>query len=563
MSTETDVLVIGAGVCGALVAQRLALKKHRVVILDAGEIGPPRTTLVGNFVTASNKTMNSPYKGTEAVNWVPSPDGGNDPYYDQRTPAFKSTYTRRVGGSTWHWRGNVPRFVPADFRLQELYGVGVDWPLSYEDLEKFYVEAEYELGVSGNHDEWQDFKGAHRSQPFPMSEIWDCYGDTQVAATINNVTVDGIRLRMMRTPQARNSQPYDGRPPCAGNSTCDPICPIGAKYDAGVHVRKAIAAGATLHERAVVTKLGVDARGQIDKVTYVTWPDQKSDEIRSKLVILAAHAIESPKLLLYSANQNAPAGVANSSDCVGRYLMDHLQGQAAGLLPFPVYPFRGPPTTSGIDEFRDGPFRKRHAAFRMSIGNDGWGLVQGPYATLTSLVRTSAQDPPLFGAALRNALRHRLTRQFRVSYSSETLPDRNNRITPSPDPKQKDKLGIPKPHISFAPSDYQYEAFAAGQRVIAQIFKDLGATETQFPKDPKAYSSANHIMGTCRMGTDPKQSVVTPECRSHDHQNLFIVGSSVFPTAGTANPTLTALAILLRSLPTIEGALRPCSESAP
>ena len=112
--------------------------------------------------------------------------------------------------------------------MYELYGVGVDWPLSYEDFEKFYVEAEYELGVSGNHEEWQGFKGAHRSQPFPMSEIWDCYGDTQVAATINKVTVDGIRLRMMRTPQARNSQPYDGRPPCAGNSTCDPICPIGA-----------------------------------------------------------------------------------------------------------------------------------------------------------------------------------------------------------------------------------------------------------------------------------------------------------------------------------------------
>jgi choline dehydrogenase-like flavoprotein len=136
-------------------------------------------------------------------------------------------------------------------------------------------------------------------------------------------------------------------------------------------------------------------------------------------------------------------------------------------------------------------------------------------------------------------------------------------VTPSPDPNQKDKLQIPKPRIAFQPSDYQLAAFVAGQKVIAEVFKALGATETQFPKDPKAYSSANHIMGTCRMGTDPKQSVVTPECQSHDHRNLFIIGSSVFPTAGTANPTLTALAVLLRSLPTIEDALRQNAGVAP
>lgn len=554
MINETDVLVIGSGVCGAIVAHRMALKKHRVVILEAGESGPPRATLVGNFVTASSKTMNSPYKGTEATKWVPSPDGGRDPYYDQPSPAFKSTYTRRVGGSTWHWRGNVPRFVPNDFRLYSMYGVGIDWPLAYADLEAFYVEAEHELGVSGNHEEWDGFMGAFRSSSFPMSEIWESYGDTKVSGSINNLTVDGVRLRVMRTPQARNSQPYDGRPPCAGNSTCDPICPIGAKYDASVHVKKATDAGATLYERCVATKLVLNDSRRVGEVEFVTWPDQARHSIRAKVVVLAAHAVESPKLLLLSTAENSPDGVANSSGFVGRCLMDHLQGQAAAILPFPVYPFRGPPTTSGIDEFRDGPFRRVHSAFRMSIGNDGWGLVEGPYGTLTKLVKTPASGPPLFGDELRRRLRDRLTSQFRVSYSTETLPDPDNRVTLSP--TERDELGIPKPRIEFKPSPYQIAAFATGRRVIAEIFKSLGAVETKFPADPAAYSSANHIIGTCRMGSDPKQSVVTTKCQSYDHENLFIVGASVFPSAGTANPTLTAVAILLRSLPAMESALR-------
>jgi len=550
MIEETDFLIIGSGVCGALAAHRLALKGHQVVLLEAGESGPPRSTLVGNYVTASSKTMNSPYRGTDATKWVPSPDGATDPYYDQSDQSFKSTYTRRVGGSTWHWRGNVPRFVPNDFRLFSNYGVGIDWPISYEDLESFYVDAETELGVSGNHEEWDNYMGAYRSKPFPMSEIWECYGDTRVAPFINGLTIDGVKMSMMRTPQARNSQPYDGRPPCAGNSTCDPICPIGAKYDATVHVKKAIDAGALMYERCVATRLVVGASRNIDSVEFVKWPSLEVFTIKAKVVIVAAHAIESPKLLLLSASEHFPDGVANSSGFVGRCLMDHLQGQAAAILPFPVFPFRGPPTTSGIDSFRDGSFRKHHSAFRMSIGNDGWGLVQGPYATLTSFVTDPSR--PLFGETLKRELRKRLTSQFRMSYSTETLPDENNRVTLSPN--ELDEMGVPKPRIEFAPSSYQIEAFRKAQTVIAEVFKALGALEAKFPSDLTAYSSANHIIGTCRMGSNPDQSVVAPDCQSHDHPNLFIIGASVFPTAGTANPTLTAVAVLLRSLPSIERA---------
>jgi choline dehydrogenase-like flavoprotein len=223
--------------------------------------------------------------------------------------------------------------------------------------------------------------------------------------------------------------------------------------------------------------------------------------------------------------------------------MDHLQGQGAAILPMPVYPFRGPPTTSGIDAFRDGPFRTTSAAFRMSVGNDGWGLLQGPYATALKLVR----DEKLFGAALRHRMRDVVTRQFRLSYSTETLPDPDNRVTLS---SEVDALGIPRPQLTFKLPDYNRRGFAMGRSVVRQLFEKLGALEINIPDDDR-YSAANHIMGTCRMGKDARSSVVDIDCKAHDHPNLFIVGSSAFPTCGTANPTLTVAVLALRSVDAI------------
>ena len=547
MADDFDLVIVGAGVVGGIIATRLAREGARILILDAGERGPARVELVGAYVTAPKKTMGSPYRGRDGDRFAPGPDEPEDYYVQPGTDKFKATYQRRVGGSTWHWRGNVPRLVPNDLRLRSVYGVGIDWPLSYEELEPWYAEAETEIGVSGDHDEWQDYLGAHRSRPYPMSKIWPSYADTVVKGAVDGVKLEGISVRVMSTPQARNSQPFDGRPPCAGNSTCDPICPIQAKYDATAHIAKAEAAGAELREKSVATRLQVDPDGQVRRVTYRTW-DGEEHTVSGRLVVVAAHAVENAKLLLMSRTDAMPAGVANRSDQVGRNLMDHLQGQAACLLPDPVYPFRGPPTTSGIDAFRDGPFRRDSAAFRMSLGNDGWGLVQGPYATAASLIR----GDKLFGRALRDRLRDIITRQFRLSYSTETLPDPTNRVLLS---DRMDGLGIPRPLIEFRLHDYNRRAFEMGRRVIQALFTRLGATEVKLPPDPYAYSAANHIMGTCRMGEIPSASVVDSFGRSHDHPNLFIMGGSAFPTCGTANPTLTIAALTLRALPALRQTL--------
>lgn len=538
MTEDFDIIIIGAGVVGGIIAAKLAARA-KILVLEAGEEGPPRVELVGAYAIAPKKTMGAPYQGRDGDRYARSPDDIRDYYVQSGPDFFRATYQRRYGGSTWHWRGNVPRMIPSDFQMKSQFGVGVDWPISYDDLEPWYGLAEAELGVSGDHEEWAGYLGARRSSPYPMSRIWPCYGDTVVKPLLDGTVIQDREVIVMSTPQARNSQPYDGRPPCAGNSTCDPICPIGAKYDATTHLDKARLGGVEIRPQSVATQLHVGDDERVSGVTYMTW-DGAKHQVRGRVVVVATHAIEAPKLLLMSRTERFAKGVANSSDQVGRNLMDHLQGQGAAILPMPLYPFRGPPTTSGIDAFRDGSFRRASAAFRMSIGNDGWGLVRGPYATVLDLVRKEK----LFGVKLRKRIQDVLTRQFRLSYSTETLPDPENRVTLA---AEVDELGIPRPNLVFRLSDYNRQGFAMGRGVIRTLFQKLGASEITIPEG-NTFSAANHIMGTCRMGKDARTSVVDVDCRAHDHRNLFIVGGSAFPTCGTANPTLTVAALALRSI---------------
>jgi glucose dehydrogenase len=559
MPTESfDVVIIGAGVAGALIADALAARQVKVLLLEAGETGGDRGALTARWAAATVKGLGTPYIASEPSR-IPGPEqpateadrkNARDVYYDQQTPEkYLSTYERRVGGTTWHWLGHTPRLLPNDFRLHTTYGVGVDWPLSYAGLEPWYCRAETELGVAGDDAEWQNVHGAFRSQPFPMSKIWPSWSDEMFSRALGEVPVSGRRLAVLSTPSARNSQAYDGRPPCAGNASCVPICPIGAKYDGSVHVNKSVAKGARLWEKSVALRLEKDADGGVRTVHFKRW-DQSEDTVRGRMLIVAANAIETAKLLLLS-------GVANSSDQVGRNLMDHLQKAVLGTAREPVYPFRGPPSTSGIETFRDGDFRKVHGAFRMSLGNDGWSRTGSPQTDVARLIETAG----LFGRELRERLFHDVSRQVRMSCSVEVLPNPSNRVTVSP---LKDSFGVPRPQLHFATDDYTRGAFGPALDVIEDVLRAYGATVTSLDRNPQNYSGAGHIMGTCRMGFDAKTAVVDADCRSFDHPNLYVVGAATFPTCGTANPTLTAAALALRAadhvlsvLPTLAAAPVP------
>jgi glucose dehydrogenase len=516
-------------------------------MLEAGtDRSAERAQMALAFAASVVKSPISAYDKNPEIK-LASPAATHD-YYDKSSDEFKSTYLRTGGGTTWHWLGNTPRHLPNDFKLKSQYGQGVDWPISYDDLETYYSEAEKELGVSGNHEEWNNIvPGARRSRDFPMPVIWPSYLETVIKKGLNGKTVEDKTITIRSTPQARNSQAYEGRPPCAGNSSCVPICPIGAKYDAMVHIRKAISHGVKVQYQAAVQKIETDDNKNISKVHFFNWAGE-ADFVEGRIFILAANAIEGSILLLYNK-------LASGSGLVGKNLMDHPQGYGVGVYKDPIYTFRGPPTTSGIDVFRDGAFRKNSAAFRISVGNDGWSrfvrkdnvkkldnlefLVEEKFGTKDFLI----------GKALRKAVAENITRIFRFSYSTEMLPHPDNCVQLGDliDPITK----LPRPKINFVidrEGNYNKDAFKMAGRVLTGLFSQLEVPVKDFEvqDDQAIFSGAGHIMGTLRMGKDPKNAVVNENLGSHDHPNLYVVGSGVFPTSCTANPTLTIAALSLR-----------------
>lgn len=528
---EADVVIVGAGVAGLLVAWKLAAAGVDVLVLESGP-RVNRAEALQTFRSAVAKTPESPYPD---VPHAPRPSViALEDYYVQVGPQlFKSNYERRVGGTTWHWLGTTLRHLPNDFRLQSLYGVAADWPISYDDLQSWYLDAEVAMGVAG--DSAQDLDSP-RTGDFPQPPLPLTYLDKYIKAA-----VEPLGMHVQLTPQARNSVAYDGRPPCCGNATCVPICPIAAKYDASVHARKAEELGARIIENAVVHFVDVDSESLVREVRFKR-PDGSEERAAGRLFVIAGNAIETPKLLLMSRTDAMPNGVANSSDAVGRYLMDHPIQLSWALARDPIFPYRSPLENAGIEDFRDGDFRSERSAIRIAIGEDGWSFPGTPPDVLaTDLVAEGYR-----GKALVRELNHRAARQFRFAGLVEQMPLAENRVTPAWD--QLDAIGIPRPQIDYRLGEFTERGMAEARRVHDLIFDAVGVTYREHSEE---FSGAGHLIGTYRMGNDPNSSVVDTEQRSHDHPNLFLIGAGVFPTAGTANPTLTLAALALWTAETI------------
>lgn len=625
-----DVVIVGSGIAGALIAKRLGLAGKKVLVLEAGEKIPPNINdYMNRFYGAPIKVPESPYppdinadptlinagRPTSLTLGKDSWQDSKQAYMIQKGPlAFASTYERIGGGTVRHWLGTSLRFVPNDFRMQSKYGGGpdwpaglVDWPIGYSDLELWYGDAEHEIGVSANVED-QAYLGITfpPDYKYPMPRIPPSTVDKAIESIIAKVSVGGKPLSVSNTPAARNSQPYQSRRVCAGNTNCIPICPIQAKYDPSVTLNDATNTNnVTIWYRTVATEVIVGENGLVSEIKYRQYDSDREDprepqSVSAKIFVIAAHAIETPRLLLMSRNERTPFGVANSWDKnkpgkLGCYLMDHPYYVPWGLLPetaTPVWPYRGPLSTSGIESARDGEFRSKQAAFRVDIGNEGWNFVVGgmggdPGVTTADFINgtnvsgTNDRGPGgkpevLFGRDLVKRLNGILTRQVRLGFLVEQTPDESNRVTvPDPasvKPAECDHLGLPRPHIRYDLSDYTKRGLAAAKVAGDQILQALGAKQLtaevkQEDGNPTAfewpngsgnfirYYGAGHIVGTYRMGSDRTKSVVDSELRSWDHKNLYLAGSGVFPTVATANPTLTLAALSLRLAETIKQAL--------
>jgi choline dehydrogenase-like flavoprotein len=638
---NVDVAIVGSGFAGALIANELAKKGKRVVILEAGDgIPTDINKYMERFYKAAAKVPESPYtpelfddKGhfsekindpSKAPNGRPTvmtlgPGDWDNPtksylvqskVKDNGEPAtpFASTYDRIAGGTS-HWLGTCLRFVPADFEMRKRYPncpkEFVDWPISYFDLERHYRKAEEELGVSADATDqnYLDIKFVPSDYRYPMPRIPESLTDRAVRRALKNLEPahtaflgmprPPTQIPVRGVPAARNSQPYKNRRACAGNTNCIPICPIQAKYDPTITLNEALSRkSVTMMKNTVAKEIVLDGDlrrvTQIDYIDYGSGPTQKEGSIKARIFVIAANAIETPRLLLMSKNKGRkPEGVANSSGKVGRYLMDHPYLVAWGLLPDranPLYPYRGPLITSGIEDLCDGPFRNERGAFRMDIGNEGWNFVVAagkagadPDVTTIDFVngvnRTGLNGDGntgagMFGKDLIDKLNKTITRQFRVGFLVEQSPDPENRVTlserPDGSPEHIDRLGLPRPKIAYSLSPYTKRGIVVAKQLQKLLFQKMDAADftTVWEDDPTQfeekingeqlrmnYVGAGHIMGTYRMGDKkkPKESVVDSFQCSHDHDNLYLVGSGTFPTGATANPTLTLAALALRT----------------
>jgi choline dehydrogenase-like flavoprotein len=578
-----DVVIVGAGVNGALIAKRLTHAGLRVLVLEAG---PATAWSFDDYTSHLSHFFEAPGKNPESA-WppagnAPQPDTADvrsgDGYFVQLGPdKYGSSYTRLLGGSTLHWLGVCLRMLPEDFELRTRYGVGRDWPIGYADLEPYYREAEWEIGVSADVADQShlgvEFAGGY---DYPMRALPPSYSDQVLAAAVDGMKVSlggqSFALRVRGYPAGRNSIPRDGYHPagavdergagqalardlgqrCAGNTACTPICPIQAKYNAQKSLAQADQGNLTVIAQAVAAKVVVDpVSGTVRGIEYQLYEDPGSPRherrtARARAYVLAAHAVENAKLMLAS-------GLGGDGP-VGQGLMDHPALYAWGLSPIPVGAYRGPLSTAGIDDLRGGAFRAQHAAFRFDIGNDGWRATTGaPDSTVAAAVTGQG----LYGARLRGYLEETLPRHVRFSLAVEQLPSPANRVTI--DPRYTDPLGNPRPVISYHIDDYTLAGMAAATGVYQQVFSQAGiedrtdpASAAWFPSvahDGQVfhYHGMGHFAGTHAMGGSAADSVVDADQRSWAHRNLFVVGSGSFPTMGTSNPTLTMAALSLRT----------------
>jgi len=513
---ESDVCIIGAGISAAMMAERLAETSNaKVVIVEAGGHTTP---LDERFA-----------KRTRYIDYGENPwDGDHIP--DQSAQGIMSR-SMNVGGLAMHWGGTVPRFGPEDFRQRSMFGVGSDWPLDYADLDPFYQEAEERIGVSGEQGPAElDPRGA----PYPMPVMPLSSSLRRVQSWLNDADIP-----TWANPVCKTTVPYDGRNVCQRCDTCN-ICPTGAKYTPDFTFQRLVEAGKIeLITRTLVRKL-VRAEGS-DRIEAAIAVDRDNPDtpvtFRAGTFVLAGGYTWSPHLLLLSADSRFPDGLANSTGNVGRYMTGHRNVQAQVELPFPQLPgtfashsllSKKFQRTEGRSEFVRHDFR----AWESTVGR-------------TARLRDNS-GTLLLGDAVLADWRSRVARStVRLRSYYEVIPDRDSRLTL--DTAEKNRWGDPLPRLDFKDAPVSRDLRGRTEERIATLFRDLARAGNGTVLRESVDPTQDHPGGGCRMGDNPATSVVDSWGRTHDHENLWVIGAPTMVSGGCNNGTLTFSALALRS----------------
>ena len=540
-----DVCIVGSGPAGSLIAYKLAVWGHDVVVLEAGKRF--------EFGTRTER-MERALRPTHHRTTVWDMDESRDGYRTSGPVSYPVNRLRAkgVGGSTLHWGGRVARFPEKDFEMRTRHGRARDWPIEYADLKPYYAETEVEFGVAGEDD--NPF-GPPRDQAYPMDAFERSHSDSIFAEACSELDIS-----VHSVPNARNSEVYDGRSQCVGYGTCSPVCPSGAKYDASVHANKATENGATIIDRAVVQRLEHDDSG--DRITGAVYktPDGTTHTQSADEFVLAAGGVENPRLLLLSESPQYPDGLANSSGAVGKYLMEHPYVGIAGRLDRETAQNRIGFGTMESYEFYE-PGTGGPGSFKIEFSNEG-GPVPAELALkqrepLLNLRETASNigidplvelgkdsEPIVWGDELHDLLAEATGDRFTLLAEVEVLPNERNRVTL--DASETDAFGNPVPDVEWGHfTDYTEATMRAAEDILGDIVDELPGTV----REREVFDlrqGVGHSAGTTRMGTDPSESVVDENLRAHDVENLSIAGASTFVTIGASQPTLTIGATSLR-----------------
>ncbi len=495
-----DAVVIGTGAGGAPLLSRLAAAGLKVVALEAGKHWAPEKDFATDEVAQSK------------LFWTDERlSAGNDPL-----PFGNNNSGIGVGGSTLHFTAFTPRAQADDFKLHTHFGVGADWPIAYHELEDYYTEIEHFIGVSGpEYYPW----GSKKEKRYPMPSL-----PLNGAAHLMQKACSDLNIETSPAPNAalstaRQQTGYGLRKPCNNRGFCQAGCNTGAKGSMDVtYIPLAIANSAEIRTEAFVHSFEKSTNGNISSVVYEQ--DGITKKQLTRFVFLCAGAIETPRLLLLN-------NMANSSGQVGKNFMAHTGLQIWGRFEALIYPHKGIP--GGL--ISEQTHRPKDADFAGGYLLQSIGVMPITYATQV------ARGLGLWGEKLKQHMQG-YNQTAGINILGECLPYEHNFLELS---SEKDKRGLPKPRIHFSNGPNEKKLTAHADKIMREIWTVAGA------KDIWAFQRNAHIIGTCRMGNNATEAVVNHEGKCFDTPNLYISDNSTFPSALSANPALTIMALSLRT----------------
>lgn len=550
---SADAVVVGSGPGGAAAAEVLTEAGWSVVIVEKGRnhlVDPddPRR-LLQDFSNDEVKFLDRHFLGPDPVveprTFRCGPEDG-----DHAVVGAVNSIPSTVGGGGIHADGKVPRFREEDFALASTHGpvdgaAVADWPVGYDELEPYYATAERRVGVAG--DATANPFAAWRSGPYPMPPGAPMYG-----ATLSSQSASRVGLHPYAAPTAANSVAYDGRPACNNCGFCAQFgCPIHAKGDPVAMLQRAMLSGrAELLAETFACRIRTDGRRATG--VEVVGPDGRHRVLGAKAVVLAAGAVETPRLLLLSGWENP---------LVGRHLMVHFQTIAFGVFEEDFHAERGRAVTHVHDDAVIVDEDARRAAAAAGLPWLRGGMVEH---TGTSLPIREAKRYP-WGRRHTELMRSSPMRRHLWAFTmqGEDLPQPTNTV--DLDPSVRDARGFPVARITYRPHRHELVASEHHRRPLEAVLADMGATFSGVVTSPlvpgglgwvgsaSAVPDSRHVMGTTRMGTDPRSSVVDPVGRLHGLDNVVVADSSVFVTSAGYGPTLTLVALAMRAASALAG----------